>query len=341
MQDVIVRFSLDRAACILAGKAQFGAVDVKVDPALLSEDQRFELAQLPVRDSTLEMSGDLKSPSNVMLGTAHLPAVIEPTAEAVTCLLQARTDARKRMLAETAAKAEEALAKGRQNVAEWMSTPDEKLISGSNGYRVRGAALWGEAEVLAREPEYRARMRRLEVLARTMREEAEARRRAAEAERQAKAEAAEAAQRDQIKQWVEMHGTPTQRKRLSAGLLSEREVIDGIRGQVFAALESFPRFDRLTKTGVYAALPSDAYDRYERPDVEFAADPATEATDAEFETFDAIQTVIRRDHPDAKVEMIESRGKPEDCNDWIVRRKSVKVTVTVGAFTVSRRYACP
>lgn len=153
------------------------------------------------------------------------------------------------------------------------------------------------------------------------------------AKRLEEAEAAEARKTAQIKAWVKLYGTISQRERLDAGMLPDIEVLNGMRDAVFSPFASFDRYARLKEDDVPCEC-----NEYDSPSFEFDVEDAESATEQEFNTLRQITETIRKEHPEASVVLRSHTGECSEC-ERSVSRRSVLVTVTVGEFTFSREYA--
>jgi len=141
----------------------------------------------------------------------------------------------------------------------------------------------------------------------------------------------------QLADWVGTHGTMSQKKRLIANLLPQDEILADMRKYAFSSLDVFGRYDRITKADVLDEVGGE-FDTED--DVDFSVEPATSATDEEFEALEKIGEIIRAVYPEAQVELLEHRGYTER-SDQILARKAVKVTIPFGDFEFTREYAAP
>lgn len=177
------------------------------------------------------------------------------------------------------------------------------------------------------------------------REERAAARAAREARETAEREAARAAEERrtaQLAEWVATHGTPNQQARHAAGLLPESEVVDAIRGEVFAPLADEPRYEKITASEVRATC-DDYSDDYPGDTVTFCVDPATDATAQEWDAMARVRDLTAVIGGSVTVRLDEHLGQ-WDCGDdshplHEITRRSLLVTVIVGELTLTRRYA--
>ena len=74
----------------------------------------------------------------------------------------------------------------------------------------------------------------------------------------------------QLADWVDTHGTMSQKKRLIANLLPQDEILADMRKHAFSSLEPFGRYDRITKEDVLEEVGGE-YDTDD--DVDFSVEP--------------------------------------------------------------------
>ena len=141
------------------------------------------------------------------------------------------------------------------------------------------------------------------------------------------AEAAETARSQQIAIWVAARGTASQQARLAVGLLPEAEVLAAIEEEAYTVLGSYPRYNLLKAEDVCRC-------DYSTCHVDYRSYPATEATADEFQTLVELRKLL----PGAEVALREHEGTSTDCENTVVRR-SVRVTVIVGALKFARSYS--
>ena len=153
-------------------------------------------------------------------------------------------------------------------------------------------------------------------------------------EEKLKSEAEEAAayerKENQLSAWVLQHGTYNQKARQELGFLPEDEVINCIRDQVFAPLNDFERYERITAADVCEC-------EYGACDVEFEVGNATELT---ADQYTAYASIVKAAPEAANIQARVHKGKSERC-EVILIRCSVLVTVVVGEITLSREYTLP
>jgi hypothetical protein len=344
---VRVRFTIDRTAAILAGNSTFGQEHAYVDPAQLTETQRKTLVNL-----------DWKSEAYVLAG--HKTVIASRETVNVPALLDEIAEHQREQ--EVKAKQERRTSYDRdiEALRNWLAKPDAKLIlknTWSPDHTVTGwVPDWRFAEKHAefQDPEtvelveqHKVRKARLAALAAEKTAEAKAvkaeqdrileeRREQVKLEREQK----EQRQLHQLADWVGTHGTMGQKKRFRANLLPQDEILADMRKYAFSSLDAFGRYVRLTKTEVLEAFSSEYDVDDDDVDVEFSTEPASQATDEEYEALEKIGEIIRRAYPDAKVELLTHCGESGDAKVYL-GRKSVKVTIAFGDFEFTREYASP
>lgn len=343
---------VDRATAILAGHSAFGNQVVAVDPAALTVEEREELARAADesgRDSETIKLTATSGPWFYNSPSLPYPALATADESAVRTVLAARRKARDaieaKRAAEAAAKAAEAAAKAAKDAAEqeaWLALPDSAVLVRPVGVFERTrAAYWVKAPAVnegARVPAVQERIARLTAEAeRQIATERAAEREQDEAKRRAEAEA-KAARAAQIDGYVRDYCNPEQQRRAKAGLLGEAEILDAARAAIFAPLDSFPRFEKITRADIYAM--SGPMEDYEEPAVEYATAEVTEATAEEFAVFEAIAKVAAEAIPyECKCQLVEHSGGLKAVDTWAVERVGVLVTVTDRALKFSREYA--
>jgi len=145
-----------------------------------------------------------------------------------------------------------------------------------------------------------------------------------------KAEAIAKEQRkvNQIKAWVEANGTENQKLRYKDGFLPDQEIIDAIRAEVYAPLDVFNRYKKLTKSDV-----CEGEDEYDRHDVSFDVEDAEHLSADQYDALLKIKEAI----PTATIEPRIHTAKCDDC-ETEVTRIGFMVRLTVGDFEFSREY---
>jgi hypothetical protein len=344
---VRVRFDIDRTAAILAGNSTFGSEHAYVDPAALTETQRKTLVGLNWKSDAYVLAGH----KTVIASreTVNVPALLDEIAEH-------QREQEEKARQERRASYDRDI----RYLREWLAKPDEKLIlkdSWSPNHTVAGwvphyrfaesHAEFQDAETAELLEQHKARKARLAVLAaektaeaRALKEEQDRISNERHAQKKLAEEQKEQRRIRQLADWVDTHGTKGQKKRLIANLLPQDEILADMRKYAFSSLDAFGRYDRLTKTEVLEAFSSEYDVDDDDVDVSFNVEPATEATDEEFEALEKIGEIIRRAYPDAKVELLKHCGESGDAKVYSAR-KSVKVTIPFGDFEFTREYAAP
>jgi len=354
MSDTIrVQVHVDRAAAILAGHATWGDQTVAIPITGLSEAERQELSLLNTcdkNDSILDTTASFYGRHGFT--PPEKPAIALATEEAVHSVLAWRIKTRKaadkhdaRVEAENAA---ERLIRQQEAVAAWLGKSYDDLIiprylsGGRTAYEVNelsGHLLQGAPDNLLRI--YHERLANLKLLAKERTEEAEEERSraiAAAIER----DKANAARRSALNErLIQEHCSEEQQRRHRAKRLPEAEMLTAVRTAVFAPLDSFARYEKLTRSDILAA--SDDREHYDEE--EYSADEA-EAVDADtWATYETIEKVAKSAIPwPVKVDLRTHYAGWKSARDWSVERNSVRVTVTrdeATEFTVSREYAAP
>jgi hypothetical protein len=341
---VRVRFTIDRTAAILAGNSTFGQEHAYVDPATLTETQRKTLVSL-----------DWKSDAYVLAG--HKTVIASRETVNVPALLDEIAEHQREQEAKAKRERRASYDRDIKALRDWLAKPDEKLIlknTWSPDHTVAGwvpdyrfaekHAEFQDAETAELLEQHKTRKARLAALAAEKTAEAKAvqeerDRILEERQEQAKLERERKAQRQltQLADWVDTHGTASQKKRLIANLLPEDEILADMRKYAFSSLDAFGRFDRITTTEVLEEVGAE-YDTDD--DVAFGVEPASKATDEEFEALEKIGEIIRKVYPQAKVELLEHSGETERSTVYL-GRKSVKVTIPFGDYEFTREYATP
>lgn len=324
MQAVTVSLYISKTAAILAGKAQYGDTTVDVDPAPLTPEQRATLAKVSaIRGNFVSLHHEHRS-INVQLAAELGEA---PTAEQWPSLLDEIGAALQATLADEqrkAAQAEEAHRASSIAYAEACVSLAPDAGHPAKPYHFRPSLLPAPlAEQFAT----------WEQAVTAFNERRDQERKAREAQRREDERRSDEQRALQLKQWVADHGTDGQRKRMARGLLPEEEILRGMRDQVFSAI-NLPRYQKISADDVHASYPE------QDGECAFLVEPASSATDEQVEKMDLIEAAI----PGAVVELRTHYGQlahssKEEDEQYQVVRHSIRVTVTVGALTVSREFA--
>jgi hypothetical protein len=359
-----VAIRLDRAAAILAGSTTYGDIKIPLTDAELLElsvPERALIAERVVNDvadlTSLSIIGKDGSKSHTnapypVLITADLAAV-----RTVLATLQNVTAERREAEAAQQADRQKRWAEAQR---DWLAQPDTALVERPHTYEMIWQARGPDGLFITSDGPYQPSAWRggggfgglpatAEVIARAARLYQLAQQRTAEsqAHRQRQLEAAQAAEEaaslreaEALHQALQTSGSDGQRKRAERGLLPRDELLTLYRDQLFAPLESFARFERIKRAEVVEADP-DRGEYAEAGDYQFDANDATDATDDEFATLSAIETVVKERLPAGAVctLRLHSAGFTA-ADDWAVQRKSVLVSLDAPV-KVSREYACP
>lgn len=336
---------VDRATAILAGHSAFGNQVVAVDPAALTVEEREELARAAKESSRDSDPIKLTAGSGPWFYSSTplpYPALATADESAVRTVLAARREARDAAEAKRAAEAAAKAAKVEAEQEAWLALPDSAvLVRPVGAFERNRAAYWVKAPAVnlsERVPAVQERIARLTAEAeRQIAAETAAEREEGKAKRRAEAEA-KAARAAQIDGYVRDYCNPEQQRRAKAGLLGEAEILDAARAAIFAPLDSFPRFEKITRADIYAM--SGPMEDYEEPAVEYVTAEVTEATAEEFAVFEAIAKVAAEAIPfECKCQLVEHSGGLKALEQWAVTRVGVLVTVTDRALKFSREYA--
>lgn len=338
METTKIRIDVNQNEAIKLGRKTYGQVDIDIDPAELTPEQRETLAAaykvdghpFPQRDYNFE------------------PHVGEATLETAKYILDWYSDHNKK-------RAEKAKAEYETAVATALSLPIDKLwYKGSYGYNIRksdisysdsvSAAVLNDPRMAEKLAAVNARITELqkedadkETAHKAWRKEIDEK---AAAEKTAKDKAAAekaARKKAQIVAWVEKNGTDNQKKRLSVNLLPDDEIIDMIRNEAFAALSDLQRYEKLTPSDVDCSC-----GEYDDKNVIFDVDESETATAEQFDFMEKIKSLI----PDAKTTLKIHTAKCDRCvedddaeENGYIERFSVIVGLTVGDFYFTREYA--
>ena len=157
-----------------------------------------------------------------------------------------------------------------------------------------------------------------------------------EAEKEAEAEARVAV----IAEWVEAHGTENQKARLADGLLPESEIVDAIRDEVFAPMDSMyaghygevgGRYEKMKSSDVCTC---ESYYDEGTCHVVFSVEDATELTAEQYEVIVA----ARKAMPKATIKARVHIGSGDECES-VEKRYSLHVKVDYHGIPLSREYA--
>ena len=134
---------------------------------------------------------------------------------------------------------------------------------------------------------------------------------------------------DLIDAWVAGKGTENQKGRHALGLLPQDEVLDAMRDEVFEALESFPRYEKIKKKDLEHA---------EYCDIRGITCDVSDAAALTAEQYDQFAAIQKAAPQGAHSAALEHECECSEC-DAKLTRTSARVGVTIGAFTFTREYA--
>jgi hypothetical protein len=159
-------------------------------------------------------------------------------------------------------------------------------------------------------------------------------RKAAASQRNAEIEAAKVAaaeaQRLALATWINTHGTASQRGRLAAGLLPQREAQTTVRARLFASLDGQDRYADIEDGDVCAACDDDGRA------ITYTSDTEAELTDAQWVTFNKIKAAA----PEGAV--VTPRWHQGECScGQIATRYSAHVGLTWHGYRFAREYWLP
>lgn len=339
-----VKVVISHENAIAAGHAQSGIFQLHVTDefvAELSEAEREELICL-VKNST---DASLWNQAGIAISCESIE---RPSLPALKSLIQrrifARDAANARLEADAMRKASEKEETAIKAVQAWLEKdPESKLLGRAPNVSVMGVAVWPyEGIPLVVHDKYEAHRAHLQSIANQR--NADAKREAAENEAREKQEAVE--RKAAVQKWIDDHGSESMRDRAREGLLPEKELLDAVREQLFAPLDGFARYVRLT----------DADARHDRdcyaPDatIKYRTEDADELTSNEYEVLKAIRA--------ASVEVDEVSGA-EASSEWASEvqprehrimcdrsdcpgqtfRRSARVSIKWNGHTLTREYA--
>lgn len=355
MEKIKASYYISREAAILAGKSHYGEVVVDIDPGTLTIEQREELSRcLWNNRAGFQLDSLVDGASHK--GDPKLPQFGEVHPEAVAIILNARIKIRKSR--PSLKEAEKKAARDEQldpnnwiiyesgyvgRLAEYFPDLAEKYpaVNHPNIYTPEGMTRAKTiknpvyiSDYKISDTEAQPIMERAkEILSKNNADLMAAIRPIVEAQLKEAEElrlgslAKEAERAAQISNWVAEFGTESQKKRYAAGLLPEKEVIDGIRAQAFSPLDDFPRYQKIKGKEFCECYGMDR-------DFSFNAEECSEATEEEFDLIEKIQATV----PSATVTLRLHTGECSECGRKL-ERKSVLVKMTIGEFDISREYA--
>lgn len=337
------QYEISQKAAILAGNDFFGTVTVNIDPSTLTPEQREELAACPTRDGIISLGGLVDGAYNP--GEPPFPNFGAPDELAPVAYLQARMAIRKARKEHALQRAAEKAKRIDKMIATILEDPQTLIetpySSNEIEYVGESSARWTEchlkkhfagdcliddprlAEILpaiTAEIERRNAESEKAAVERAKRLESERLAKIAEQESRATRKTA------QVVAWVEANGTESQKKRLLVGLLPEPEIVDLIRAEAFAPLDSEERYQKLRNVDFCECDYPD--------DVNYDVEDATMATSEQFERMEHLKALL----PEATITLRLHTGQCESCEKE-TSRMSARVQMKVGEFEFSREYA--
>lgn len=244
---------VDRSAAILAGKSQYGAVEMSLTDEMIGQlapEERLELANTPA-------PGYSNSPERMRFGagggewrpgneriSAPDPVLSEATLESLRECLRARLSKRPVLEAEAKAEQEKKAAEREAEIQKILAAGVEALMI-DRGYGDIEGRRWDFRYSF----EDDQRVKPLVIEARDLAQKRNAGAKKAAFEAQAKREAEGKAHREACKaterDMLQKHGTESQRERHAADVLPEDELLRVARGVLFAPLAEFPRYRKI------------------------------------------------------------------------------------------------
>ena len=341
MATVAVKVTIDRATAIIARHTAWGEITTTLDLDLLDEAQRAELARSSDERGVL----DLSSGSFTYEQRHGYPSLAEATPEAALIVLTSRIASHESERRKEAMKAQKDLAEAEQAIVEWLAKSDDELLqSDYQRWFVSSIRLYNyqKPEKASNYAAYQARRNMLEEIAERKTAVLKAENARYEAERKAAKAKQEAYKAALMQRMVDEYCSDEQQRRRAEGLLPEEEMLRSFRERVFAPLNGFPRYEKISKADIVAAT---AYGEYQAEDdsVEYRADNASEASADVFAALEAIRKVAKqRLGGEVTCQLKEHLGGWKHADEWQVRKNSILVTVDLeGLLKLSREYAAP
>ena len=325
---------IDQDEALKAGVDNFGEYIVEFGPSELTQAQRDELATCSA-DNGVYCTSRINSES----GNFFKSRVPYSNLEALVSVIDARIAYKIKKEEEEKEAHKQKCQEEEAKIAKWISEPNGYIL---HKYRYSSAG-WCETTIpdasnyidRVTVPGWCEAVEDAESLlfwytldakvndaknSRLKKERIEAIRKDKEAKEQRKA--------DQIKAWVEVNGTENQKLRQKDGFLPDQEIIDEIRAEAYAPLDSFKRYDKLTKSDA-----CEGDDEYGRHEVDFDVEDAEHLSANEYDWLIKIKEAV----PNATIEPRIHTAKCDDC-ETEVTRIGFMVRITVGDFEFSREY---
>lgn len=328
-----IKVYLKKDDAVRLGLEPYGELDVELDLAKLTQEQRDYLAPTQAASPGLELDHKY-----TVEGSIHWK-LFPPTPEGVTQLLefaveknrvyrayQEKVNAERKAQEEAEKKREE---ERREKLVAHLLTlnDDDFLEQAARVYiEVPGEGVTIQGHLVLNDPRLQPQMERRNATLAEIKRQGDEEKARRNAEASAKAER----KRQQIVDWVAAHGTESQQKRQAAGLLDEQEVVDAIRDAAYQPLAEFPLYERLTASNVEHSETC-----YYHDDIEFSAEDSY-ATEPVFAQLEQMRALL----PAATITPRVHEAHCPAC-DLTTRRYSLLVKLAVGDFEFTRDYAAP
>lgn len=330
MKKIKCTVRVDKTAAIMAGRAEYGEREIEIDPAKLNEEERKILADASEK-YYLDYVGVGYSPNDCPIAPklsgaetdeeiAHI--VLAWRAEVMSWL---EKDSAKKEIEKKEREEKEKIEKQQKiddMVQRYIEAPVNALVEDTIA---AVGATWGwQTENMLADPRTRKKQELVEQEKSRLKIEKQKQHEAEKIEEENKKQR----RNEQIKNWVETHGTQNQQERYAAGLLPEDEAINGLRDLAFAPLGKLPKYQKIDADCLRH------HDECEFGDVKFDIYDSAEASETQWETIKSIRAAL----PTATVTLREHCAKCDECFSELYRY-SLKIEITDGEFNFSREYA--
>ena len=141
------------------------------------------------------------------------------------------------------------------------------------------------------------------------------------------AEKIKAEEKKQLSDWVSKFGTDSQKARLAANMLSEYEIKESMRNQIFTPLSEYSGYKNIKESDFCECEYS------EQSDIKFSVDDKKTATEEEFDQLELMKKILQI--KDAKFILQQHQGFCESC-EQIKYMSSIRVIVTIGALEFTK-----
>jgi hypothetical protein len=336
-QQIYLYVHISTEAALTAGRSVAGGIDVPLTDEWVAARTPEQLAIVS------EFGGrgpcddryDRRLGSNLSHGCATWTgaSLIEPTLGAAKIAIDALVAYRAAIAREVAAKEEERQRELDDLAAALAVGPDDDLVH--EQYDGRFCRHPDVCSVRDRAPELVARA---EQIAEKRTAAGVAERTAQNAEREAKKKEAAVAKKATIDAWIAAHGSESQRQRYAERLLPKEELWSGIRAQLFAALGSLRRYNRLQAPDV-----NHGEDCYGNCEISYSADAVDELDAVGYERLQQIRALVAGVELEFTIRPRIHRAWPacesEDTDDLTIVRHSALISIEFAGQTLSREYA--